>query len=714
MTKSDTKKLFIVESPNKVSTIKKYLGSDFIVIASIGHCYLLPSKNYVDVKNNFKLTFVPDPKKKDAIKAIETAAKQVDEIYLACDQDTEGSSIAWNIYEHLLTKFKNKKQYFRVNLKEITQTGIKQALTNCYPINSPKEYSIVQAAYLRRIEDRFVGFKISPLANIYVKEHTSAGRVQSPALRLIVEKEREIQNFSPETYYEIFAEIFPKGTSNVFTVKYLNEIKDEQTANIIVSGCVGKTITISKIAKKQTRSSPPAPFITKTLLASASTILGWKTKKTTTIAQNLFSKGLITYIRTDNPIISSDGISLLSTYTKQNFSSNYLVKSIPDYNNDKAKLEHECIRPTDLNTKPTLDADESKLYDLIWRRFVASGMANTIYDNVMVELKIGNHPFRATGSTLVFEGYQKVWNFNSKQDTTLPEIDETTSLQLRDVYSETKQTKPPSRFKGASLIEALDKMGIGKPSTMNSILETLEAREYIQYDKQSILPTDLGMRLNDFLVKYFENIIDFAFTARVEEEQDKVMLGQLAYEEAVGAFYKFLNTELKTASNKIGQDKQVNEATSITCPKCNDNLLLKKLNKKDGLYFYACAGYHDKSCNATFSVDQNGNPILAATKQLEVLQSCTREGCGGDLVKKINKKTQQIFYACTNWETSKGGCKVTADENGNIKQPKELKKHGKCPKCKKGDMLERVNKQGSSFLGCSRFPQCKSVAKLET
>lgn len=714
MAKSNSKKLFIVESPNKVSTIKKYLGSDFTVVASVGHCYLLPPKNYVDVNNGFKLSFVADPKKKDVIKNIEAAAKQVDEIYLASDQDTEGSSIAWNIYEHLLSKFKNKKLYFRVNLKEITQSGIKQALANCYPINSPKEYAIVQAAYLRRIEDRFVGFKISPLANIYVKEHTSAGRVQSPALRLIVEKEREIQNFIPETYYEIFAEVFPKTTTSVFAAKYVNEIKDEQTAQIILSGCVGKTPTISKISKKQTKSSPSAPFITKTLLGSASTLLGWKTKKTTTVAQNLFSKGLITYIRTDNPVISSDGLALLTAFVKQTYPTNYINKSIPDYNNDKAKLEHECIRPTDLNAKPTLDADESKLYDLIWRRFVACGLVSANYDNIAADIKIGIHPFRAVGSTLIFEGYLKVWNFNLKQDTNLPEMDENTILQLRDVFCETKQTKPPSRFKGASLIEALDKLGIGKPSTMNSILETLETREYIQYDKQSILPTELGIRLNDFLVKYFENIIDFSFTARVEEEQDKVMLGQLEYEKAVGAFYKFLNGELKNASNKIGQDKQSNEATAITCPKCNDNLLLKKLNKKDNLHFYACAGYHDKSCSATFSINEQGEPVLTQTKQIEVLQACPREGCSGELVKKLNKKTQQVFYACTNWEITKGGCKVTADESGIIKQPKELKKHGKCPKCKKGDMLERTNKQGSAFLGCSRFPQCKSVAKLES
>ena len=711
---SSTKKLFIVESPNKVGTIKKYLGPDYLVVASIGHCYLLPTKNYVDVQNGFKLNFLPDPKKKEAIKAIEAAAKQVDEIYLATDQDTEGSAIAWNIYEYLFTKFKNKKQYIRVNLKEITKTGIQQALSSSYPINSPKEYSIVQAAYLRRIEDRFVGFKISPLANIYVKEHTSAGRVQSPALRLITEKEREIQNFVPETYFEIFAELFPKGTKDVFTAKYVNEVKDQQTADTIVAGCTGKSVSIAKINKKQTKSSPSAPFITKTLLASASTLLGWKTKKTTTVAQNLFSKGIITYIRTDNSVISADGITMLASFTKSSYSTNYVLKTIPSYNNDKAKLEHECIRPTDLNAKPVLDSDESKLYDLIWRRFVASGMTPAIYDNVAIDVKIGSHPFRATGSTLVFEGYQKVWNFTSKQDTTLPEVDSTTNLQVRDVFNEKKQTKPPSRFKGASLIEALDKLGIGKPSTMNSILETLETREYIQYDKQSILPTELGMRLNDFLVKYFENVIDFTFTARVEEEQDKVMLGELAYEEAVGAFYKFLNNELKQASVKIDSDKQSNEHTSLVCPKCNDSLLLRKLNKKENIYFYACAGYHDKSCTATFAIGEDGKPLAQAARQVEVLQKCPKEGCGGDLTKRLNKKTQQIFYACTNWESSKGGCKVSADQDGNIKIPQELKKHGKCAKCKKGDMLERMSKQGKPFLGCSRFPACKSVANLES
>jgi DNA topoisomerase I len=706
-----SKKLFIVESPNKVSTAKKYLGADYQVAASVGHTYQLPKKNYVDIKNGFKLLYEPDPKKRDALKTIEKLAEKCDEIYLATDADTEGSCIAWHLYEHLLKKNK-KKPFIRVNLKEITKTGIQQALAASYPITDPKEFSIVQAGFLRRIEDRFVGFQVSPLAYVHVQSGTSAGRVQSPALRIVVEREREIQSFVPEVYYEIFAELFPTGTTETFKAKYAKEIKDEKTANLIVSQTKGKPATITKIDKKQTKSTPAAPFITKTLLASASTVLGWKTEKATIVAQQLFQNGHITYIRTDNTIISDDGQKMLTDYVKQNFAPSYVPKTLPNYNNDKAKLEHECIRPTDLSANPILPADDAKLYDLIRRRFIAAGMTPAVYDSVSVDISIGSHPFKVSGSTLNFDGWTQVWHFNKKSDSTLPEMNQDTSLSQRDLYSEKKQTKPPSRYKGASLIEALDKMGIGKPSTINSILKILEERQYIKYEQQIIVPTDLGMRLNDFLMKYFLKIIDFDFTKRVEEEQDEVMLGKLKYEDAVGDFYKSLKEEIKQATIKINESKEKNEATTITCPKCKDNFLAKKLNKKTGTFFYSCTGYQDKTCMATYAIDENNQPVENKVVQ-EILSDCPRKGCGGVLIKRLNKSTKEVFYACSNWQKENGGCKVSADASGAIKEPKKVKKLGTCPKCKKGEMVERVSRQGVKFAGCNRFPACKTTQKIE-
>ena len=710
-TTTTTKKLFIVESPNKVATVKKYLGDGWEVAASVGHCYRLPSKNYVDIKNDFKLLYEPDPKKRDALKTIETLAAKCDEIYLATDADTEGSVISWHLYEYIQKKHK-KKQFIRVNLKEITKAGIQQALAAAYPITDPKEFAIVSAGFLRRIEDRFVGFQVSPLAYIHVQEKTSAGRVQSPALRIVVEREKEIRAFIPEVYYEIFAELFPTGSTETFKAKYTKEIKDEKTANLIVSQSKGKSSVITKIDKKQTKSNPAPPFITKTMLAAASTVLGWKTDKATIVAQHLFQSGHITYIRTDNTVISDDGQKMLTDYVKSNFTAQYIPKSLPNYNSDKAKLEHECIRPTDLSANPILPVDDAKLYDLIKRRFIAAGMTSAVYDNVSADITIGAHVFRATGSTLNFDGWTQVWNFSKKTDSTLPELDKTTLLSQRDLYSEKKQTKPPSRYKGASLIESLDKMGIGKPSTINSILKILEDREYIKYEQQTIVPTDLGIRLNDFLMKYFLNIIDFDFTARVEDDQDKVMLGQLKYEDAVGEFYKNLKEEVKQATIKISQDKAGNETTAITCPQCKENLLLKKLNKKAGTFFYSCTGYQDKTCLATFGIGESGDPVVTKFEQ-EILKDCTRKGCGGVLVKKVNKTSQEVFYACSNWRPENGSCKVTADASGEVREGKKVKILGPCPKCKVGEMVERRSRAGVAFQACNKYPSCKSTLPIK-
>jgi DNA topoisomerase-1 len=528
---------------------------------------------------------------------------------------------------------------------------------------------------------------------------------------MICEREREILAFIPEVYYEIFADLFPTKTTDVFRAKYAKAVKDEKTAKAIVAGVKGKPITIADINKKQINSKPPAPFITKTLLASASTILGWKAAKTTNVAQSLFQGGHITYIRCDNPVISTEGQTLLLKYVNSNYSKEYHAKSIPDYADPKAKLEHECIRPTQLDALPSLvNGDEKKLYELIRKRFLASALPPAVYDSVSVDLTLGAHPFKASGSTLVFEGYLKEWDYSVKSDTTLPELTKATPLSLRDVYEEKKETKPPARYKDASLIDALEKKGIGKPSTFKSILDILDQRGYIKYDKQSLIPTELGLRLHDFLSKYFLKIIDYDFTARIEQEQEEVEAGKLTYETAVAAFYKNLNEELKHAQVKIASDREVDEKTTHICPTCKEQVLLKKINRKEGKHFYSCAGYLDKSCAATFAIGEDGLPTKVEAK-LEVLSDCPGTGCTGKLVKRINKKTKQVFYACTAWAS---GCKVTADESGTVKAPAVVKKTGKkCSKCGKGEMVERVSKAGNKFAACNRFPSCRNTESME-
>lgn len=707
------RKLFIVEAPGKVAKIQGYLGKDYLVVPSVGHTYYLPTKNYCDFKNDFQLLYEPDPKKKDVLKTIVVAAKSCDEIMLATDQDTEGSCIAYHIWKHLEKNYKGKtKTYTRVNLKEITKAGIQIALKNTYPMNDPKELNMVASGFLRRIEDRFVGFKISPLANIYIQEKTSAGRVQSPALRILVEREKEIQNFKPKVYYEIFAKVFPQKTTDVFTAKYAKEVVDPKVASLIVSQCKGKIPTVTSINKKQTSSRAQSPFVTKTLLQAASTILGWKTDRATRVAQSLYQGGHITYIRTDNPVISDDGKKILKSYLAKNFPKQYIALRLPDYDNKKAKLEHECIRPTDLNAKPMLDADGQKLYEIIRARFLASGMSPATYDNVTADIKIGTHIFKAAGSVQTFDGYLKVWIYTKRTDTILPPLDKSMSLQLRDIYDERKETKPPPRYKGASLIDALDKYGIGRPSTLDSIMKTLESREYITYQKNAVVPTELGIRLNDFLVQYFDNVSDFDFTARVEDDQEKVMLGELQYKDVIAKFYQDLKEEIKRATVKIAADKDEKEKTTLICPKCNDNLLMKKLNRRDGVYFYSCSGYQDKSCLQTYGIGENGEPVETRA-QVEVLSACPRKGCTGSLTKRMNKTTKEYFYACTAWRKEDGGCKITADADGNVRQPKKLKKHGRCSKCKKGSMVERTNKSnGAKFLACDSFPSCRNVENI--
>lgn len=703
----EEKILFIVESPNKVSTIQKYLDKKkYVVAASVGHCFNLPKKDFVDIKDNFKLNYELDPKKKDVLKKILDLGKDCTEIQLSTDMDQEGSVISWTLYEYLKTRLKGRK-FTRVNLKEITKKGIDDAIKASYPITDPKEFNIVQAGQVRRIEDRFTGFKISPLAFVYVQAGTSAGRVQSPALRMICEREREITAFIPEVYYEIYADLICDG--EVFRAKYPLRISDEKTAKAILAGCTGKPIKVVDISKKESKSKASPPFITKTLLASASTILGWKAAKTTDTAQQLFNMGLVTYIRTDDPKIASEFQSTLIDHVKHTYTNSYHVKTLPDYHNKDAKLEHECIRPTDLNATPALNPDQKKLYDLIRRRFLAAGMAPATFDSVSVDLEIGTHKFKASGSTLTFDGFLKEWNFYKKEDVTLPPITEASKITARDIFDERKETKPPPRYKDASLIEALEKKGIGKPSTFKSILDILDKREYIKYDKQNLLPSELGFRLNDFLCKYFNNIIDYDFTARVEKEQEEVAEGKLTYVKVVSEFYNNLLEELKVAREKISKDKKEDEETLYTCPKCKIHGLLKKINKKDGIYFYSCSGYLDKSCSATFSIGEDGSPKESG-KSSEILCTCPDKSCGGDLVKRTNRKTGEIFYACTNWTK---GCKVTANAAGEIKVPVKPKIHGKCEKCKKGDMIERTSKKGEIFLGCSNFPRCKNAKSLE-
>lgn len=690
--------VFIVESPKKAKTLKSILDPKlYTPIASVGHTHNLPLKDYVDIENNFELKYELDKNKKEVFNSIvELIKSNSDTVYTASDMDSEGSAIANNLWQELKTIFPNKT-FIRVNMCEITKSGVQKALANSYPIDDPKELQIVDAAKCRRIFDRFIGFEVSPIAYNYLSNKSSAGRVQSPALRLVVEKEREINRFIPEEFYNVFCQVYKKNTSDILLLQYEKVLKKESESIDIVTKCKKQPATLTKIISKQTHSKASPPFITKTILASASTILSWKAEKTTAVLQSLFQQGFITYPRTDDSRIDTEAETDLINYISSNFSKQY-IHSIPNYKDSNAKLEHSCIRVTNLVANVSkLDNDEIKLYNLIKNRFIASGLPPAIYESTACIFDINGYTFKINGSVQKFDGYTKIWDYNSKNDTILPILKEGDVLNNRDIYSEQKKTQPPSRFKDASLITALESKGIGKPSTYASILHLLEERKYVEYEKQSLKPTKLGMELCEFLENYFSEVISYEFTKKCESVQDQIAKGEWAYVDACREFYDELKKNIKEAKDKLRENFK-----EEICPICNKNTLNKRLNKKTGQYFLSCSGYKDESCKANFNIDENGKPVI-----VEYLSDCP--SCDGKLIKRTNKKTGEFFYSCTNWN-KKQKCKTTADKNGNISVKQEEKSHGKCPKCNKGKILEKKSKFGD-FYGCSNFPNCKYTTK---
>ena len=621
-------KLLIVESPSKAKTLKKYLGSDFEVLASYGHVRdLIPKNGAVDTNDNFTMKYDIIERNSRHVDAIAKAVKSADSIYLATDPDREGEAISWHIAEILKSKnlLKNKLMK-RVVFHEITKSAVEHAIAEPRDISMP----MVNAQQARRALDYLVGFNLSPLLWKKIRRGLSAGRVQSPALRLIVERELEIEAFKSQEYWSIHLDAlkYQHGFSaklvqlNNQKVEQFTVINHDQQSDIVgklLLASAGKT-TVSRVEKKQRSRSPAAPFTTSTLQQEAVRKLGFTTARAMRVAQQLYegvdvgtgTVGLITYMRTDSFSIAAEAVMQIRDYVKKNFDAEYLPKSPVMYKtkSKSAQEAHEAIRPTDINRSPAqvrqyLTDEQFKLYEMIWKRALACQMSPAKFDAVSVDLSVGSDAnlFRATGQTMVFAGFIAVYMEGSDDEeeegeSKLPHLETGEVLTVEKIYGDQHFTEPPPRYSEASLVKILEEYGIGRPSTYASIISTLQDREYVLLDKKRFTPTDVGRVVNKFLTEHFTKYVDYDFTANLENALDSVAEGEREWIPLMAEFWQGFNEQLQS---KADVDRPGNELIDEACPKCG-----KPLQKQLSRYgtFIGCTGYNDTpKCDYKRSLD---------------------------------------------------------------------------------------------------------------
>ena len=640
------KTLVIVESPSKAKTIGKYLGSSYKVIASVGHVRDLPkSKLGIDIDNDFEPEYISIRGKGDLIKELKKEAKAADKVYLATDPDREGEAISWHL-AYLLGI--DADQPCRIVFNEITKDAIKNAVKNPRPI----DLKLVDAQQARRVLDRLVGYQISPLLWRKIRRGLSAGRVQSAALKIICDRENLIKNFVPKEYWNINA-VFKKGKK--FTArlaekdgkKFIAE-NGEQASAAVSELNAGKYI-VSQIVRKERTRKPFAPFTTSSLQQDAANKIGFTTRKTMMVAQQLYegveikgmgTVGLVTYIRTDSVRISQEARAAAHSYIEKNFGKQYAADNI--YTNKKKDIQdaHEAIRPSRIDIDPeaikdSLTKDQYSLYKLIWSRFLSSQMAAAVFDGMQVTIENGPYNLKASGSKLIFDGYQKVYspNFDEDKDKLLPELTEGEELKAEDITSEQKFTEPPSRFTEASLVKDLEEKNIGRPSTYAPIIATLLDRKYIKREKKTLLPTDLGFLVTELMEQYFTEIVDAGFTAEMEDKLDDIEAKDLNWKQVVREFYGPLKEELEVADKAIEKVKLEDTLSGDICELCGRPMAIKTGRFGE---FLACTGYPE--CKNT----------KAIVKSINV--KCP--DCGGDIVAKRGR-SGKIFYGCSNYPDCK-------------------------------------------------------------
>lgn len=690
-------KLLIVESPTKAKTISKFLGSDFIVKSSFGHIRDLPKSELgVDVEHNFEPRYVTPRDKQKIVTDLKKTAKKTDEILFATDEDREGEAISWHLANVLDIPAEKVR---RLVFHEITKGAIEESLKNPRAL----DLNLVNAQQARRILDRLVGYKLSPFLWKKVAKGLSAGRVQSVAVRLIVEREREIQAFQPQEYWSLEAS-FEKDKEQ-FNAKLHKiagknleklEIKTKEDADKILQELEGSKYQVTSITKKTLKKRAAAPFTTSTLQQEANRRLGYSAKQTMMLAQQLYEGidlkgqghvGLITYMRTDSVVLSGKFLDEARQMIKEKFGDKFVPEK-PNFFTTKSKLAqeaHEAIRPTEATRDPSslrdvLEPKLWKLYDLIWKRAVASQMEDAVFNGTTVDIdnETGRYTFRANGNIIVFPGYLALFP-DSQKETLLPEVKEKDILPLVELKNEQHFTEPPARYNDAGLVKILEEYGIGRPSTYAPTISTIIARKYVERDeKKRFQPTDIGFLVTDILVEHFPQIVDYQFTAKMEDDFDTIAEGKTSWQQPIGEFYGPFAENLAAKTQELTKKELTEQATKEVCEKCGSPMVIKigRFGK-----FLACSNY--PTC-------KNTKP-LGEEKDLPPLDEKCPE-CGSPLVRRRGRFG--LFISCSNYPK----CKY-------IK--KEVKSTGvKCPKCNEGDIIERRTRSKRIFYSCSRYPDC--------
>ncbi len=721
------KPLVVVESPTKVRTIKKYLGKNYNVAATVGHIKDLPAKEIgINIEEGFKPKYINIPGKQKVIRSLKQIAGDSKDIYLAPDPDREGEAIAWHTAEILKKK---GRRFHRVLFHELTKNAIKNAITSPEDLNRNK-YEAQQA---RRILDRLVGYQVSPLLWRKVKGGLSAGRVQSVAVRIICERERAIQAFESVEYWSITAHL-ENNAPPPFTAKLVKKngkkivIPDEKESNSIVKDLAGEKFTVGKVQKKTTQKNPLPPFITSKLQQEAIRKLRFSAKKTMIIAQQLYEgidlgpgepEGLITYMRTDSTRIAKEAALEALKLIRERFGDKYAPENPRFFKNrKKAQDAHEAIRPTSVfNTPekvaPYLSKDQLALYRIIWQRFVASQMKQALINKVTVSVMAGSYLFTASGSSVKFPGFmalymsvdEEIESESQKKKDDLPELDEGMILKLNKLEPKQHFTMPPPRFSEASLIKELEENGIGRPSTYSNILSTIRGKGYVDLIKRYFRPSELGFIVNDLIVESFPDLFDVEFTARMEDDLDRVEASEVNSLEILTRFYDSFKKELETASKDMLSLKAVGVPTDLVCPKCNSKLTIRV--GKNG-HFLGCSRYPECTHTRNYTRDEKGviHPVEPPSDETSD-RVC--EKCGKPMLIKQGKYGS--FYACSGYPECKNTQSVVSNNGGETTGVN-------CPeKNCGGTLVQRTSKRGKIFYGCSNFPNCnfalwdKPVAK---
>ena len=722
-TKSKTKEksLVIVESPAKSKTIKKILGSDFQIEASYGHIRNLPTKDSAtqnlgfDVNNNFEPKFEIIPGKQQVVKKLNDLAKKVDKVYLASDPDREGEAIAWHVRQVL--KVPDEK-ICRIVFNEITPKAVKHSVENPRSI----DMDMVQAQQTRQILDKLVGFKLSPVLWKQIgNRNLSAGRVQSVALRMICEREDEIEAFVPQEYWSIHANLdkdgkeFEAELSKIKGKAVEKTIKSKEEAQKIVDYLTNPQTQyeVSKVTKKSTKRKPTAPFITSTMQRAASSKLGFGVSKTMQVAQKLYEGieidgtpvGLITYMRTDSVRVSDDAQNMAHDFILQNYGEKYYPEKPNIYAKGKQNVQdaHEAIRPsyperTPESIKKYLDNDQYKLYKLIWEKFMSSQMAPAEIANKTIEINSGDYTLRAGTSKVTFDGFLTLYNDDSEDDDNkssdakIPDLEKGDKVVCKKINPKQHFTQPPPRYNEASLVKALEEYGIGRPSTYATIITVIQTRKYVEKKDKALRPTLLGRTVSKQLVSQFADIMDYKFTAGMEAKLDKIAEKEAVWVKVLQDFYTPFMDEVNSVMKTV---QRVTIETNVKCPNCGKPMVLR--TSKTGSQFLGCSGYPDcktaMSINVMQEMEEEQGEGDGTPKPKEVCEEKC-EKCGSEMIFKMGPYGK--YMECTNSECG-------------FRKPYRKSTGVTCPKCGEGTIVERKSKRGTIFYGCNKYPNCDFV-----